>query len=266
MLIPIGLRLSDMVEQISQSASNGQPHADISGKRKAWQRKRMLREVYFDFYRRIAARLTGAPGLTVELGSGLGTIKEVIPTCITSDLFSNTWLDRRENAYKLSFASESVANPILFDVWHHLQFPGTALKEFERVLRKKGRLILFEPEMGLLGKLIYSLAHPGPVALNRPLGWFASSDFQPHDARYFAGQSSAHRVFVLGEFREMLDSWEVVEVCRLSSLAYLLSGGFGKPKLCPSGLLPLLNGIDRVLSRAPSLFAVRLLVVLEKRR
>lgn len=243
-----------------------EPYVEISLKREAWRRKRLLREVYFDFYRLIAGRLTDKPGLTVELGSGLGNIKEIISDCFTTDLFYSTWLDSQENAYELSFASESVANLILFDVWHHLQFPGTALKEFERVLCKGGRLILFEPEMGLLGKLIYSIAHHEPVAFGQPIQWFASSEFHCQHTPYFAAQSLAHRVFVLGEFREMLNSWEVVELNRLSSLGYLLSGGFSKPQLCPSRFLPLLNRVDRFLSRFPSLFAVRLLAVLEKRR
>ena len=240
-------------------------YAEIARKREAWVRKRRLREIYFDFYRQIARRLRSGPGLTVELGSGLGTMKEVIPNCITSDLFSNAWLERRENAYELNFANESVSNLILFDVWHHLQFPGSALNEFERVLCANGRLVLFEPDMGLLGRFIYSVAHHESVDMRQPMQWFAPPGFRADETPSFAAQSCAHRVFVRGESREMLVSWEVIEVHRLASLAYFLSGGFSKPQLCPGFLFPWLHGIDRALSRFPSLFAGRLLVVLEKR-
>lgn len=240
-------------------------HDEIARKREAWSRKGLLREVYFGFYRQIAKHLRHGPGLTVELGSGLGTIKKVIPHCITSDVVSTTWLDRRENAYELTFANKSVINLILFDVWHHLQFPGTALKEFERVLGQSGRLILFEPDMGILGRLIYSAAHPEPVAMNEPLEWSAPAGFRPVDAPYFAAQSCAHRLFVRGELREMLASWRVIEVRRLASLAYFCSGGFSKPQCCPDSVFPLINSLDHALSRFPSLFAVRLLAVLEKR-
>jgi hypothetical protein len=47
-------------------------------------------------------------------------------------------------------------------------------------------------------------------------------------------------------------------------MAYLASGGFSKPQLCPMALYPCLRWLDAHLSRMPSLFAVRLLVVLEK--
>ena len=59
-------------------------------------------------------------GSVVELGSGIGNIKEVIPTCMRTDLFQNPWLDRVENVYDLSFESASVSDLILFDVFHHL--------------------------------------------------------------------------------------------------------------------------------------------------
>jgi len=244
-----------------------QHNEEIYRNLEAWNRKPLLQRVYFGFYCEMARYLSAnAHGLTVELGSGIGNIKKVIPHCITTDIFPNPWLDRQENAYRLSLAEGSVSNLILFDVWHHLQFPGTALKEFGRVLSRKGRLILFEPGMGLLGRLIYSVAHHEPLASHEPIEWFAPTDFSPDEAPYFAAQSHAHRMFVEGEFGEMFRDWEIVDVRLLSSLAYLFSGGFSKPQLCPDCFFPLLNRLDRILSRIPSLFAVRLLAVLEKQR
>jgi SAM-dependent methyltransferase len=242
-----------------------QHNLEIHQNREAWRRKPLLRQVYLDFHRLIASWLRqGINGLTVEIGSGMGNIKQVIPACITTDIFPNPWLDRQENACRLSFADHSVANLILFDVWHHLEFPGTALEEFRRVLLPKGRLIVFEPAMGLLGRLVYSLGHHEPVAFQQPVHWFAPPDFQADDPPYFAAQSRAHRIFIQGEGREHLEGWRVIKTLPLASLAYLASGGFSKPQLCPAALHPCLRRLDAILSRLPSLFAVRLLVVLEK--
>ena len=81
--------------------------------------------MYSQFYREIARGLNPAvPGLIVELGSGMGNVKEHIPQCITTDIFPNPWLDRVENAYHLSFGQGEVSNLILFDVWHHLSTLG----------------------------------------------------------------------------------------------------------------------------------------------
>src|SRR5690242_244733 len=100
-----------------------------------WHKKPILQKIYRQFHRLIAAQLSGLPeSLVVELGSGIGNIKETIPDCLRTDLFPNPWLDQVENAYQLSFRDETVSDLILFDVFHHLHYPGTALQEFGRVL------------------------------------------------------------------------------------------------------------------------------------
>src|SRR5580693_6737792 len=157
-----------------ESLPIGQHDLEIQGNRQAWERKPQLRAVYRGFHERIAARLDrSVPGLVVELGSGMGSIKEVIPDCVTTDLFPNPWLDRQENAYRLGFADGSVSNLILFDVWHHLRYPGTALHEFHRVLTPGGRLILFEPAASWTGQLAYGLFHHEPVGLKDKISWHA---------------------------------------------------------------------------------------------
>ena len=100
----------------------------------------------------------------------MGNIKTVIPECITSDLFENPWLDRVENIYKLSFDKESVSNLILFDVWHHLEYPAKALAEASRVLVPQGRLIIMEPAMSLLGKIVYGNFHRKETPRRKPRG------------------------------------------------------------------------------------------------
>src|SRR6185369_16049896 len=86
-----------------------------------WQKKPILQAIYREFHRLIAARLSGLDRpLIVELGSGIGNIKDVIPACLRTDLFPNPWIDQVENAYALSFADGTVSDLILFDVFHHL--------------------------------------------------------------------------------------------------------------------------------------------------
>jgi SAM-dependent methyltransferase len=121
---------------------------EIQRNRKAWDRKPALRKAYACLHRLIRNELSVVAGPTVELGSGIGAIKEVIPGCITTDIFPNPWLDQTENAYRLSFGDRSLANLILFDVFHHLESPGEAFKEFKRVVMPDGRLILMEPGFG----------------------------------------------------------------------------------------------------------------------
>jgi SAM-dependent methyltransferase len=242
-----------------------QHNIEIQENRELWEKKPLLRKVYGQFYGKIARRLNPTtPGLIVELGSGMGNIKEHIPGCITTDIFPNPWLDRVENAYHLSFGQGEVGHLILFDVWHHLRYPGTALREFSRVLASGGRIIVFDPAMGLIGRFVFGHFHHEPLGLEEPIEWNAPDDSSGNEASYYAAQGNASRVFGSDDFKSELHSWRMTEVAYFSGLSYVASGGFRGPQLYPRAFWPFFDGIDSVLSRFPML-ASRILVVLEKR-
>jgi SAM-dependent methyltransferase len=241
-----------------------QHNIEIFENRELWEKKPLLRRVYSDFYREIALRVNpSVPGLIVELGSGMGNIKEHLPQCITTDIFPNPWLDRVENAYSLSFKQGEVGHLILFDVWHHLRYPGTALNEFARVLAPNGRIIIFEPAMGLIGRIVFGHFHHEPLGLKDEIEFCAPAGFSESGQDYYAAQGNASRVFGSEAFKDELHPWRIAEVKYLSGFAYVASGGFRGPQLYPMRLLPCLNLVDSILSGFPSL-ASRMLVVLER--
>jgi SAM-dependent methyltransferase len=239
-------------------------NVEVHENRRHWERKPLLRKVYSQFGREIAKRVDPTqPGLVVELGSGMGNIKEHLPDCITTDVFPNPWLDRVENAYDLTLADGTVSHMILFDVWHHLEYPGMALREFYRVLTEHGKVIIFDPAMGVLGRFVFGNFHHEPLGLSDEIQWEAPASLIRERPSYYAALGNASRVFGSNAFREQLRSWHVAEITYFSALAYLGTGGFRGPQLYPMAALPLLNRVDSFLSRFPSL-ASRMLVVLEK--
>lgn len=240
-----------------------QHNVEILQNREFWEKKPLLRKVYAQFYREITRRVNPAiPGLIVELGSGMGNVKQHIPKCITTDIFPNPWLDRVENAYHLSFNEGEIGHLILFDVWHHLKYPGTVLKEFSRVLAPGGRIIIFEPAMGHIGRFVFGRFHHEPLRLEEEIEWHAPESFSRDDPGYYAAQGNASRIFGSAAFEDNLRMWRITEIARFPGLAYVASGGFRGPQLYPEALWPLLNLIDSALSNFPAL-ASRMLVVLE---
>jgi len=230
-----------------------------------WNRKPLLQTLYGDFYRLVAKNLSNlSESRVVELGSGLGNIHEVIPNCLRTDLFPNPWIDQIENAYALSFPDETISDLILTDVFHHLKYPGTALKEFLRVLRRGGRVIMLEPCLSALGLLVYGVLHDEPIAVTQNIEWEAPAGWSPERVDYYAAQGNASRIFLGKDFRHRLGDWQKLETVRLSAIAYAASGGFSKPQLYPTAALPLIRKLENILNLFPSLFATRLLVILEK--
>jgi hypothetical protein len=241
-------------------------HQDLIKKNhNLWNSKPILQSAYRDLYRLAANQLSKLPdSKIVELGSGMGHIREVIPQCVTTELFPFPWIDQVENAYKLSFEDESVSDLISTDVFHHLKYPGTALKEFHRVLHPGGRVILLEPCMSLLGIMVYGAFHVEPVAVTKKIEWFAPNGWSPENMDYYAAQGNATRIFVGKRYCPQLSVWKSIKTIRLSALSYAASGGYSGPQLYPTGMYRAIKSIETILNLFPLIFATRLLVVLEK--
>lgn len=243
----------------------GQHNIEILENAEYWKSKPVLQKVYQGFYERIARHIRNdIRGKIVEIGSGIGNLKKVVPGCLCTDIFPNPWIDQVENAYCLSFTDRSVSNLILFDVWHHIEYPGTVLREFYRVLAPGGRLILFEPAVSLLGFIVYGIFHHEPVKYISKIKWWAPKDFDPGKTGYYAAQGNASRIFLARKYKECLSDWKQVLIKRIASISYAASGGYRARQLYPDSFYPLMAFMDKILSYIPSLFATRVLVILEK--
>jgi len=242
-----------------------QHNIEIQKNLKSWENKPLLKQIYKEFYKEIHKYINySVEGHIVELGSGIGNLKSEIPQAICTDIFSNPWIDQIENAYQLSFENNSVSNLILFDVFHHLEFPGSALSEFYRVLKPSGRIIIFDPSLSLSGFIVYGIFHHEPIAFLKKIEWKAPQIFDPWKSRYYAAQGNAHRIFFGKKYLNFLDKWKIIEKHRFSSLAYILSGGYSKPQMYGDGGYKKIKKVEKILDLFPGIFSTRLLIVLQK--
>lgn len=244
---------------------NGQDErhrAEVEKNRRSWERKPLLREIYAGFYERIREALDrSVPGKIVELGSGIGNLKQALPDAVATDLFPSPWLDMVCDAYAMPFEDGAVSNLVLFDVFHHLAAPNAFLSEARRVLAPRGRVVLFEPYISVTSRLVYGCLHPEPIGWHQPI---SGSEKAPQVKAYYAAQGNATRLF-FGDAPEWLEGWDIVSASAFSAFHYLLSGGYSKPAVYPAGCLGFLRAADRFLSRWPRLFGARCLVVLRPR-
>jgi len=250
-----------MTKHIPEEQHNVEIHQNLEH----WKKKPILQKVYAGFYNLIKQNVNEKlEGEVVELGSGVGNLKSVIPKAICTDLFDNPWVDQVENAYKLSFDNQKVSNIIMFDVFHHLEYPGDALDELFRVLKPGGRVVIFEPDMSLLGHMVYGLMHHEPVKPFSKISWKCPSKKDLLSLDYYAAQGNAHRVFLKNRYRKMMDGLRLIKIKRMAAISYIFTGGYSKPQMLPDRLFKFLFILDRLFSFLPFLFSTRLLVVLEK--
>lgn len=235
---------------------------EIQRNLRAWHRKPVLRQIYRQFYQHISGLIDRSlPGAIIELGSGIGNLKEALPEAIATDLFPNPWLDVVCDGYELPFADATISHLILFDVFHHLRAPRAFLREAARVLIPHGRVILFEPFISLLSCPVYALLHHEPLGLKQEI---SSDDALPRRRDYYAAQGNATRLFFNQKRPKPFEGWETFHRETFASFAYLFSGGFSRPGVYPLAVLPAFAKIDRWLSRWPRLFGARCVIGLTR--
>ncbi len=242
------------------------PH--LATDRAAWKAKPVLREVYGDCYRRMAAACR--PGRTLEIGGGTGNLKEFAETTgldvISSDIQAAPWLDVVCDAHALPFARGSLDNIVMFDVLHHLHRPRRFFTEAERALATGGRIVMVEPAITPLSWPFYKFFHPEPVRLaDDPL-----AEGDPDRARdpYEANQAIPTLLFRrhARRFTRVFTGLAVHEVRLFSLFTYPLSGGFRRWSLIPGSwarpLLSVENALEPVLGQ---LMGFRIFAVIERR-
>jgi SAM-dependent methyltransferase len=231
--------------------------------RSAWNKKPLLRRVYNDIYDRIAA--VCVEGTTLEIGGGIGQFKMRFPSVIATDIQSAPWLDLVTDAQNLPFAAGSIANIVMVDVLHHIEFPLLLLREAERVLRPGGRLIMVEPAITWGSSLFYRLFHHEPVRMNAdPL-----TVGKPNAMRDPYESNQAIPTLLASRERErlakLLPSLRSIRTDWFSLWVYPLSGGFKSWSLLSdragSFILALEKKFEPVFGR---FLAFRLLMTMEK--
>ena len=236
-------------------------NAVLQRHREIWQRKPLLRQLYRDWYRDIAAWLV--PGRTVEVGGGTGNLKEYASGVCCTDVVSLPWLDAVADAQRLPFQTGSLANLVLFDALHHIENVTLFFDEALRTLKGGGRIIILDPYISWASWPVYRYLHPEPLDLSQDplLLTTPQTDRQPFDSN----QAIATILFEkeLARFQARYPSLAVRNVKRHSFFAYPLSGGFEHPSMIPACVVGPTLKLERKLRWLAPFLAFRLLVVLE---
>lgn len=98
-------------------------------------------------------------GKIVELGSGAGFAKELIPDVITTDVREGESIDMYLDATQMPFEADSLKGIFAINVFHHLNDPESFFSEISRTMAKGGVCIIIEPHKGFLSKFVHSRIH-----------------------------------------------------------------------------------------------------------
>lgn len=230
-----------------------------------WRDSSGLRCYYHDLLRDVVRQATLGPRL--ELGSGIGAIREIAPSVITSDVAKTPFVDRVVSAYAIEEQGCSWGAILAVDVLHHLCEPLRFFASAARSLRQGGRIVLAEPAATLLGRSFYRIFHHEPCrAAELQSPWRFVPD--PITGE-FANMGMAWAMFVRD--RKETEQWlaqhglKLIDLRFRDGLAYASTGGLSKPQILPTWGIQGLLRIERSMPQAWWRRAgLRMIITIEK--
>jgi SAM-dependent methyltransferase len=209
------------------------------------QSKLFLRRLYIDFYRQLDSAVPNPQEkMLVELGSGGGFIKEVIPNVITSDIIDLPNVDKVFSAIEMPFENNSIDAFVMINVLHHITDSRAFFKETVRCLRSSGKIVMIEPANTWWSRFIYDNFHH--EVFDAEASW-SLEDIGPlshgNDAIPWIIFSRDRKIFE-SEF----PSLRIVGMYNHTPLRYLLSGGLTLRQLTPSFTYPFVKALEYLLS------------------
>ena len=208
----------------------------------------------------------------IEVGSGAGFIKDFIKNknLKLTDLGNDKHLDFKNiDAQNTGFANESFDYVIASNMIHHIPFHVKFFKEMNRILKKRGRLIIFESYCSIVFQLItIIMKHDGfDFTVNVLDDTKAKSD---ENNAWHGNIAVPHLIFDdKKKFNENLGNFFEIKYENLSEcFIFLNSGGVTSKTFCiplNKFFLNLLDKIDYLLVKLmPNFFCLGRRIVLKK--
>jgi SAM-dependent methyltransferase len=223
--------------------------------------KPALRDIYEDWYRRILSRIPAGPGEALEIGSGAGFLKDLIPGLITSEFLTCGDTAVVLDAQRLPFAQSSLRAVVMTNVLHHIPDAARFFADAARCVRPGGAIVMIEPWVSTWSRFVYSRLHHEPFDTEG--GW------QLPPAGPLSGANGALPWILFSRdrarFDETFPEWTVARVEPLMPFRYLLSGGVSMRCLVPHVTFALWKAAERALTPVMSHVAMFAEITLVRR-
>lgn len=223
--------------------------------------KPFLKRLYIEWYLHLKSWTEDLPeGKLIELGSGGGFMKEVIPQVLTSDIMEFDSNDLTFNALDMPFDDNSIAAFLMVDVFHHVPDSQVFLSEMMRCLKPGGLIIMSEPCTTWWSKFIFKNFHHEPF--NEKGGWNIPGSGPMSDANgalpWIVFERDQNKLF------KRFPKLKIVQLKKHTALRYLLSGGVSMKQLVPNWSFTTLRTFEKVVKAIVPGFAMFQYIVIEK--
>jgi SAM-dependent methyltransferase len=234
--------------------------ATTLSRRDILKKKKFLRRIYVDWYEIIRSELGGTDGTILELGSGAGFLKEIIPNVITSEILRVPHVDVILDGLFLPFKN-SLRALVMVDVFHHLNDASIFLKEARNALKTNGMIIMIEPWVTPWSRFIYGYLHHEPFEPD-------SIEWNFPKSGPLSGANGALPWIAFKRDRHIFEQnfprLRIKKIQPFMPIRYLISGGFTTRLETPSFLYQPFKTFEGMLKPFMNWLGMFALIVLEK--
>ena len=208
-------------------------------------KKKFMHKLYLEWYLFFKKSFESLPsGKKVEIGSGGGFLKDIIPEVITSDVIPFPTNDMTLSALDMPFAEGELSAIVMVDTFHHLPDCELFLKEAERVLISGGKILMVEPANSCWGRFIYQNFHHEPF---NPKGDWTFPSSGP-----LSGANGALPWIIFKRdktiFEKKFPNLKIIKMKNHTPVRYLISGGFTLKQLLPGFMYAPVKIFEKIFS------------------
>tara|TARA_Y100001970_G_scaffold270362_1_gene364160 strand:+ start:10576 stop:11379 length:804 start_codon:yes stop_codon:yes gene_type:complete len=208
----------------------------------------------------------------LEVGAGAGFSKVILNSykIDTCDYSTDDHLDFKDvDAMNTKFEKNSYDYVIASNMMHHVSYPVKFINEMNRILKKNGKLIIFEPNLSIIYQLITLITKHEGFDFNYNI-WESTQPMNKPDDLWDSNQAAAHLLFDNKErfSKNTNNIFEIIHDEYSEFLIFINSGGiYSKSKYIPLNYLFLRFFwlLDKILTKVfPNIFALGRQIVLKK--
>jgi len=229
--------------------------------RKIIKEKSLLRKIYLSWYNHFVIEAEKFKnGVFVEIGSGGGFLKDIIPEVITSDIEHFEHCDLTFPASDMPFEKNSVDCIFMVNVFHHIPDVEEFLNSANEVLKTNGKIIMVEPSINKWSRFIYKNLHHETIDL--VANWKLPDSGRLSDANialpWIVFQRDSNR------FNKIFPGLQLEKIIQHTPVSYLLSGGVSYKFSFPGWSFSIIKYLERFLTGIFNSFSMFNTIIIRK--